>query len=171
MADLRKLTETSVIETEVLSSACSSPVSSRLSQQPTVPIGIVPIPTSIESRSPQLRPVNEWNKGCFFSTASIVCCSPRFFIACREHLLVLAERGHRRLRRDDCLQLAAFHRTSWSPVWLTFSAFAIALVAARLFLGRTPDKLGRAKVALACVFVEPPTIIAFFIVFSQGPPT
>ena len=42
----------------------------------------------------------------------------------------------------------------WNPLWLTFSAFAIALVAARLFLGHTPDKLGGAKVALACVFVE-----------------
>ncbi len=40
------------------------------------------------------------------------------------------------------------------PVWLTFSAFAIALVAARLFLGHIPDTLGGAKVALVCVFVE-----------------
>jgi MFS family permease len=43
---------------------------------------------------------------------------------------------------------------NWSPLWLTFSAFAIALVAARLLLGHTPDKLGGARVALACVFVE-----------------
>jgi MFS family permease len=42
----------------------------------------------------------------------------------------------------------------WNPVWLTFSAFAIALVAARLFFGHTPDKLGGAKVALVSVFVE-----------------
>jgi MFS family permease len=42
----------------------------------------------------------------------------------------------------------------WNPLWLSFSAFAIALVAARLFLGHTPDKLGGAKVALVCVFVE-----------------
>lgn len=42
----------------------------------------------------------------------------------------------------------------WSPVWLSFSAFAIALIAARLFLGHTPDKLGGAKVALVCVFIE-----------------
>jgi MFS family permease len=41
-----------------------------------------------------------------------------------------------------------------SPLWLTFSAFAIALVAARLLLGHTPDKLGGAKVALVCVFIE-----------------
>jgi MFS family permease len=42
----------------------------------------------------------------------------------------------------------------WSPVWLSFSAFAIALVAARLFLGHAPDRLGGAKVALVCVFIE-----------------
>jgi MFS family permease len=42
----------------------------------------------------------------------------------------------------------------WSPVWLTFSAFALALVVARLFFGHTPDKLGGAEVALVCVFVE-----------------
>jgi MFS family permease len=42
----------------------------------------------------------------------------------------------------------------WSPLWLTFSVFAIGLVAARLFLGHMPDRLGGAKVALACVFIE-----------------
>jgi len=42
----------------------------------------------------------------------------------------------------------------WNPVWLTFTAFAFALVAARLFFGHVPDRLGGAKVALACVFIE-----------------
>jgi MFS family permease len=42
----------------------------------------------------------------------------------------------------------------WSPLWLTFSVFAIGLVAARLVLGHMPDRLGGAKVALACVFIE-----------------
>ena len=42
----------------------------------------------------------------------------------------------------------------WNPVWISFSAFAIALVTARLFLGHTPDRLGGAKVALVCVFIE-----------------
>jgi len=48
--------------------------------------------------------------------------------------------------------LSAQH--GWSPVWLTFSAFAIALVVARLFFGHVPDMLGGAKVALVCVLVE-----------------
>jgi MFS family permease len=42
----------------------------------------------------------------------------------------------------------------WSPVWLVFSAFAIALVVARLLLGHTPDRLGGARVALVCVLIE-----------------
>ena len=42
----------------------------------------------------------------------------------------------------------------WSPVWLTFSRFAFALVAARLFLGHLPDRIGGAKVALVSIFVE-----------------
>jgi MFS family permease len=42
----------------------------------------------------------------------------------------------------------------WNPVWLTFTAFALALVAARLFFGHVPDRLGGAKVALACIMIE-----------------
>jgi MFS family permease len=42
----------------------------------------------------------------------------------------------------------------WSPVWLVFSAFAGALVAARLLFGHLPDRLGGARVALACVLIE-----------------
>jgi MFS family permease len=45
-------------------------------------------------------------------------------------------------------------QNGWNPVWLLFSTFAIALVAARLFLGHVPDVIGGAKVALVCVFVE-----------------
>jgi MFS family permease len=42
----------------------------------------------------------------------------------------------------------------WEPVWLPFSAFALALVAARAFLGHVPDKLGGARVALVSVLIE-----------------
>jgi predicted MFS family arabinose efflux permease len=55
----------------------------------------------------------------------------------------------------------------WSPVWLTFSAFALALVAARLFLGHLPDSLGGARVALACVFVEAAGLALIW--FAAGP--
>jgi MFS family permease len=42
----------------------------------------------------------------------------------------------------------------WQPVWLVFTAFAVALVLARLFFGHLPDRLGGARVAMACVIVE-----------------
>jgi len=42
----------------------------------------------------------------------------------------------------------------WSPIWLLFCTFAISLIAARLFFGHLPDRLGGAKVALACVLIE-----------------
>ena len=42
----------------------------------------------------------------------------------------------------------------WSPVWLVFTAFALALVAARLLFGHVPDRIGGARVALVCMIVE-----------------
>ncbi|MFL6799673.1 MAG: arabinose transporter [Xanthobacteraceae bacterium] len=55
----------------------------------------------------------------------------------------------------------------WNPVWLSFSAFAIALVAARLFLGHAPDKIGGAKVALVCVAIEASGLALIW--FASGP--
>jgi MFS family permease len=55
----------------------------------------------------------------------------------------------------------------WSPVWLTFTAFAFALVAARLFFGHVPDRLGGAKVALACIFIE--ALGLGLLWFASGP--
>jgi MFS family permease len=42
----------------------------------------------------------------------------------------------------------------WSPVWLVFTAFAVALVAARLLFSHVPDRIGGARVALVCMIVE-----------------
>jgi MFS family permease len=47
-----------------------------------------------------------------------------------------------------------FVEHAWSPVWLAFSAYALALIAARLAFGHLPDRYGGAKVALAFVVVE-----------------
>ena len=55
----------------------------------------------------------------------------------------------------------------WSPVWLIFSSFAFALVAARLFLGHMPDRVGGAKVALVCIVIE--TIGLALIWLAPGP--
>lgn len=42
----------------------------------------------------------------------------------------------------------------WHPIWLAFTAFGVALIAARLIGGHLPDKFGGAKVALIFVFVQ-----------------
>jgi MFS family permease len=42
----------------------------------------------------------------------------------------------------------------WVPVWLPFSAYAAALIAARLAFGHLPDRIGGARVALLFVLVE-----------------
>jgi MFS family permease len=47
-----------------------------------------------------------------------------------------------------------FVERGWSPVWLVFSAFAAALIAARVACGHLPDKLGGARVALICALIE-----------------
>jgi MFS family permease len=47
-----------------------------------------------------------------------------------------------------------FAQRGWNPVWLTFTAYAVALIATRLVLGHLPDRLGGAKVALVTVLIE-----------------
>jgi MFS family permease len=47
-----------------------------------------------------------------------------------------------------------FAERGWTPVWLPFTSYAGALIVARLLLGHLPDKVGGAKVALWCVFIE-----------------
>jgi MFS family permease len=56
---------------------------------------------------------------------------------------------------------------NWNPVWLLFSAFAISLVAARLFLGQLPDRLGGAKVALISVFIETSGLVLIWLAPAQ----
>lgn len=47
-----------------------------------------------------------------------------------------------------------FVARGWTPVWLSFTSYAAALIVARLLFGHLPDKIGGAKVALACVLIE-----------------
>ncbi len=47
-----------------------------------------------------------------------------------------------------------FAQKGWSQIWLTFTAYAAALIVARLVLGHLPDRLGGAKVALVTVLIE-----------------
>jgi MFS family permease len=62
--------------------------------------------------------------------------------------------------------LSAEH--NWNPIWLCFTAFALALVAARLFFGHIPDRLGGAKVALMCVFVEAAGLALMWYASNSG---
>ena len=55
----------------------------------------------------------------------------------------------------------------WSPVWLLFSAFAGALVAARLLLGHIPDRLGGARVALVSVAIEAAGLAMIWLAHGQ----
>src|SRR3954454_8317556 len=56
----------------------------------------------------------------------------------------------------------------WTPVWLLFSVFAASLVAARLFLGHVPDKLGGARVALISVVVEATGLALIWLAPTQA---
>ncbi len=55
----------------------------------------------------------------------------------------------------------------WTPVWLSFTAFAFTLVAARLFFGHVPDKIGGAKVAIGAVIIEAAGLALIWI--ASGP--
>ena len=55
----------------------------------------------------------------------------------------------------------------WSPVWLLFSAFAGALVAARLLLGHILDQLGGARVALVSVAIEATGLAMIWLAHGQ----
>lgn len=47
-----------------------------------------------------------------------------------------------------------FAERNWQPVWLPFTAYAAALIAARMCFADLPDKLGGARVAAIFVLVE-----------------
>jgi MFS family permease len=51
----------------------------------------------------------------------------------------------------------------WTPVWLPFSAYAAALIAARLAFGHLPDRIGGARVALLYVLVETVGLAAMWL--------
>lgn len=54
----------------------------------------------------------------------------------------------------------------WTPVWLAFSTYAVALIAARLLFGHLPDRVGGAKVAVVCVLVETAGLLLIWLAHS-----
>ena len=47
-----------------------------------------------------------------------------------------------------------FALRSWSHAWLPYTAFATMFIVARLLFGHLPDRMGGARVALACLLIE-----------------
>ena len=47
-----------------------------------------------------------------------------------------------------------FALRSWSHAWLPYTAFATVFIVARLLFGHLPDRMGGARVALACLLIE-----------------
>jgi predicted MFS family arabinose efflux permease len=64
-----------------------------------------------------------------------------------------------------------FSVNAWNPVWLAFTAYAVALVVARLMFGHLPDRVGGAKVALVCVLVETAGLAMMGLASSAIPAT
>jgi MFS family permease len=47
-----------------------------------------------------------------------------------------------------------FVEHGWQPAWLSFTAFAVALMTARVFFGTLPDRLGGARTAMVFVVIQ-----------------
>nr|WP_234943700.1 arabinose transporter [Sinorhizobium meliloti] len=47
-----------------------------------------------------------------------------------------------------------FVQRDWEPAWLPFTAFAVALMVARVFFGALPDRLGGARAAMIFVVIQ-----------------
>src|SRR3954447_19347949 len=56
----------------------------------------------------------------------------------------------------------------WTPVWLAFTAHAVALIAAPLLFGHLPDRVGGAKVALLFVLIETAGLALMGLASSAG---
>jgi len=56
----------------------------------------------------------------------------------------------------------------WTPVWLAFTSYAVALIAARLLFGHLPDRIGGAKVALLFVLIETAGLVLMGLASSAG---
>ena len=60
-----------------------------------------------------------------------------------------------------------FADRNWGNASLAFTAFGIAFIAARMFFGHLPDKLGGARVALLCVLIE---AVGLLLIWGAGNP-
>jgi MFS family permease len=61
-----------------------------------------------------------------------------------------------------------FVAQSWQPVWLAFTAYAVALIIARILFGHLPDRIDGAKVALVCLLIETGGLLLIGLAPSAG---
>src|SRR3954447_4263648 len=61
-----------------------------------------------------------------------------------------------------------FVARGWQPVWLAFSAYAVALIVARVLFGHLPDRIGGAKVGLLFVLIEVVGLVLMAVASSAG---
>ena len=47
-----------------------------------------------------------------------------------------------------------FAQRGWGQAWLAFTALSLAFMAGRILFGHLPDRIGGARIALACVLIE-----------------
>jgi MFS family permease len=60
-----------------------------------------------------------------------------------------------------------YSNQGWPDGWMAFTAFAVAFILARVLFGHLPDRMGGAKVALLCIFIE--AAGQMLIWFAHGP--
>ncbi|MEZ2131959.1 MULTISPECIES: arabinose transporter [unclassified Sinorhizobium] len=61
-----------------------------------------------------------------------------------------------------------FAERGWEPVWLGVSAFAVSFIIARMFFSHLTDRLGGARVALACLLVEAAGLALIWLAPSEA---
>ena len=72
----------------------------------------------------------------------------------------LASTGYCTILAFSSLYYSAMH---WQPVWMAFTAFGIALIVARTFVGHLPDRFGGARIALIFVLVQAAGLLLMWI--------
>jgi len=72
----------------------------------------------------------------------------------------LASTGYCTILAFSSLYYSAMH---WQPVWMAFTAFGIALIVARTFVGHLPDRFGGARIALIFVLVQAGGLLLMWI--------
>lgn len=56
-----------------------------------------------------------------------------------------------------------FVQRGWEPAWLSFTAFAAALMVARLFFGPLPDRLGGARAAMIFIIIHSAGLVLIWL--------